>query len=200
MRRSAEKTARTRQRIVDAARGALLEYGPEMVSIARLMGGLGLTHGGFYAHFRSKGDLVAVAVDAVFEDVTGRCEAACEAAPDGLAAVIQEFLGSSADEQRQGSGSVVALAASAKHLPLAAQLRVTLGLQRLISALQRALDAPGLDPARTQGEAAMLLSELLGAALLIQASGDADADALVLKQGLVRLAMERRLTCANNEP
>jgi TetR/AcrR family transcriptional repressor of nem operon len=39
-----------------------------------MMAQAGLTHGGFYAHFKSKDALVAEAIDAMFEDARARFE------------------------------------------------------------------------------------------------------------------------------
>ncbi|MBK6695912.1 MAG: TetR/AcrR family transcriptional regulator [Myxococcales bacterium] len=53
-----------RQRIVDAASAALRRSGLAAVSIPALMKSAGLTHGGFYAHFEDRDELVAAAVQA----------------------------------------------------------------------------------------------------------------------------------------
>src|SRR4051812_17331432 len=49
-----EQKAQTRERIVVAASQAFREQGIAEVSIPALMGKLGLTHGGFYAHSKNK--------------------------------------------------------------------------------------------------------------------------------------------------
>ena len=53
----------TRQRIVEAAAAAFRERGVADVGVAEIMRRAGLTHGGFYAHFESKDDLLAAALD-----------------------------------------------------------------------------------------------------------------------------------------
>jgi len=53
-----------RQRIVDAAAASLRGRGLDGVSIPDLMKSAGLTHGGFYAHFADRDELVAAAVEA----------------------------------------------------------------------------------------------------------------------------------------
>jgi len=52
----------TRERIVAAAARAIREHGPDGVSVAAIMRSVGLTHGGFYAHFASKEALVSEAL------------------------------------------------------------------------------------------------------------------------------------------
>ena len=58
MRRSRADTARTRERIIAGASSMFRERGLSNVSVADLMGHAGLTHGGFYAHFGSRDELV----------------------------------------------------------------------------------------------------------------------------------------------
>ena len=52
----------TRRRIVAAAADAFRRRGIESVGVDEVMAGAGLTHGGFYAHFGSKDELVADAM------------------------------------------------------------------------------------------------------------------------------------------
>ncbi|WP_421998810.1 TetR/AcrR family transcriptional regulator [Reyranella sp.] len=53
---------RTRERILDSARRLFNSRGFADVSIAEVMDDAGLTHGGFYRHFRDKDELYAAAV------------------------------------------------------------------------------------------------------------------------------------------
>ncbi|UCH47807.1 MAG: TetR/AcrR family transcriptional regulator [Betaproteobacteria bacterium] len=62
MRKSREAAAKTRERIVSGASAMFRERGLDNVSVAELMAQAGLTHGGFYAHFGSRDELVAEAV------------------------------------------------------------------------------------------------------------------------------------------
>ncbi|MES1164895.1 MAG: helix-turn-helix domain-containing protein [Verrucomicrobiota bacterium] len=56
-----------RARIVEAAARALRRDGINGVSIPALMKDVGLTHGGFYAHFQDRDELVAEAVETAAE-------------------------------------------------------------------------------------------------------------------------------------
>lgn len=60
-----------RERIVREASEALKAHGLGSVSIPALMKRVGLTHGGFYAHFESRDELVAEAISAAAAQ-TGR--------------------------------------------------------------------------------------------------------------------------------
>ena len=59
MRYSKEHKQATRQRIVEAAGRRFKEDGIDGTGVATVMSDAGLTNGAFYAHFKSKEDLVA---------------------------------------------------------------------------------------------------------------------------------------------
>jgi TetR/AcrR family transcriptional repressor of nem operon len=67
MRVSREKAAENRERIVETASRMFREGGFEGVGVDAIMKRAGLTHGGFYGHFRSKDDLAAEAVTRALE-------------------------------------------------------------------------------------------------------------------------------------
>jgi TetR/AcrR family transcriptional regulator, transcriptional repressor for nem operon len=54
---------RSHERILDVAARALRRAGAEGVGVAEVMREAGLTHGGFYAHFRSREAMVAAAIE-----------------------------------------------------------------------------------------------------------------------------------------
>jgi TetR/AcrR family transcriptional regulator, transcriptional repressor for nem operon len=55
MRKSRIEAAKTRERIVTAAAAEFRQHGIAATGLADLMKAAGLTHGGFYRHFKSKG-------------------------------------------------------------------------------------------------------------------------------------------------
>ncbi len=94
MRYPAEQKAKTREKILAAAARSFRQHGSESNGIGRVMQNLGLTKGGFYRHFDSKGDLFAAAVARAFEELGDRLAAVASAAPEGagLRAVIEHYL------------------------------------------------------------------------------------------------------------
>jgi TetR/AcrR family transcriptional repressor of nem operon len=68
MRYSSGHKARTRERILTEASRAIRRQGVDKVGVADVMSAAGLTVGGFYSHFASKDDLVAHAVDHMFQE------------------------------------------------------------------------------------------------------------------------------------
>lgn len=62
MKVSKEQMAQNRIRILTEAGRLFREKGFDAVSVAEVMKAAGLTHGGFYGHFKSKDDLIARAI------------------------------------------------------------------------------------------------------------------------------------------
>lgn len=67
MRYTINHKAETRQRIIGEAARRFRKDGIEGTGLVPLMKALGLTHGGFYAHFESKDALVQASLDAAVE-------------------------------------------------------------------------------------------------------------------------------------
>jgi len=85
---------RTRKRIVQAAAAAFRARGISGVAVEDVMRDAGLTHGGFYAHFGSKDELVGEALDLANAETVALLENAGEsmASRQGLHALIDEYL------------------------------------------------------------------------------------------------------------
>jgi AcrR family transcriptional regulator len=69
-----EHKRNTRARIVEAAAAEFRQHGITQVGVADVMRRAGLTHGGFYAHFASKEDLLAEALVYASEQVNSMLE------------------------------------------------------------------------------------------------------------------------------
>jgi TetR/AcrR family transcriptional repressor of nem operon len=82
----------TRQKIVETAAARFRKDGIAAVGIAGLMADAGLTHGGFYAHFGSKEELVREALAAGAAGSRARLERAGADASSGLESYIRAYL------------------------------------------------------------------------------------------------------------
>jgi TetR/AcrR family transcriptional repressor of nem operon len=85
---------RTRRRIVDAAASEFRARGLSPVRVEDIMGRAGLTHGGFYAHFASKDELMTEALERATGQTLDALSKAFEALPadQRLGAVIDAYL------------------------------------------------------------------------------------------------------------
>jgi TetR/AcrR family transcriptional repressor of nem operon len=96
MRYSKEHKAETRQQILIQATRRFLQDGIAGTGIAGLMAEAGLTHGGFYAHFASKDDLVADCVRSGFghtrKALAREAESGARLGRTGLEGVIRLYL------------------------------------------------------------------------------------------------------------
>lgn len=73
MRYSQDHKAKTHQRIIKEASARFRKDGIGATGLQPLMKALGLTHGGFYSHFKSKDELVEKALQEAGQQVDGLC-------------------------------------------------------------------------------------------------------------------------------
>lgn len=102
MRYSEDHKAKTHQRIIDEAALRFRRDGVLATGLQPLMKALGLTHGGFYAHFKSKDDLVEQALQQSAEQLEASL-ADLEDEPKPLDGFIKRYL-SSAHRDAPGAG------------------------------------------------------------------------------------------------
>jgi len=172
---------RTRARILDEAAQAMRQHGFEGIGVASLMKRAGLTHGGFYAHFNNRDDLVAHAVDRMFQD--NQLMLARHLDRDdigaGLSALVDDYL----SERRlavSGRGCPFPpLLGEAARMPPVARTRFAQGVEMFRVRLRDALDTLGRKDA--DALASSLLSELIGAATEARAFGEGEAAASMLR-------------------
>ncbi len=162
---------RTREQIVGAAARAFREEGVAGVSVPELMGRAGLTHGGFYAHFRNKDQLVAEACRCALRESSARLMETARQAPPGerLAAFIRAYASRTHRDEPGGGCVLPALAAElGRHAP-EVRAAFTESFTGSIDTLARALPEDGTD--RTD-RALALMSGLAGAVMLSRAVDD----------------------------
>lgn len=178
----------TRKRIVDAASQAFRERGVAEAGVDEVMRRAGLTHGGFYAHFRDKTELVAEACAAAFDAAVPNLEriAAAPTAAARARMLIDSYLGTR-HRDNPGSGClVVAVGADMARLRGPARTGYTRGFARHLDRLGAALRLSE-DPAENRSRVTLLMSSLVGALLFARAIDDAGASASMLH------AMRRQL-------
>lgn len=178
----------TRQRIIAAASEAFRERGIAETGVDEVMRRAGLTHGGFYAHFGDKSELIAEACAAGFAAAVPNLERIA-AAPSRAARarlLIDSYLAGRHRDNRGTGCLIVAVGADAARLKGAARAAYsrafTEHLRRLAAALRLAEDAEENHQRVTQ-----LMSSLVGALLFARAIDDPAESTKVL------LMMRRRL-------
>lgn len=171
----------TRRRIVAAASAAFREQGVERTGVDEVMRRAGLTHGGFYAHFRDKSELVAEACAEAFDAaVVNLARIAAQPTAGKRARVLIDSYLSPRHRDNRGSGClVVAVGADMPRLTGAARTGYVQGfvqhIDRLCAALQLARD-----PEENRDRVTQLMSSLVGALIFARAMDDAArSDALL---------------------
>jgi TetR/AcrR family transcriptional repressor of nem operon len=180
MRYGAEHKEQTRKRVLKAAAKAIRAEGPHRIAVAGVMAEVGLTHGGFYAHFKSKDELVAASIDQMFAEGSERAQRETEGVDPrtGLGRYIDFYLSSPHRDARGAGCPLPYLSADAPRMDAASRARFADGAAQLTDRLAGLLAAIGHpDPA---GTASSLLAEMVGALSLARADPDpARSDAIL---------------------
>ncbi len=194
MRYGAEHKEETRKRVLKAAAKAIRAEGPHRIAVAGVMSKVGLTHGGFYAHFKSKDDLVAASIGQMFEESAERVRRETEGLGPGagLARYIDFYL-SRAHRDARGAGCPLPfLSADAPRLDGAARARFAAGVARMTERLAELL--AGIGETEPETGASSLLSELVGALSLARADPDPGRSDAILERS--RGALKARFNLA----
>ena len=157
----AEK-AKSRDRILTAAARQIREGGLESVSIAELMKAAQLTHGAFYAHFGSRADLLAAALDRALEEGAERSRMAAGMRDTGMKPIVNSYLSAAHRDNVGGGCAVAALAGDAARAdePIRAIMRDKMA-DYIDSTTQRLGGGP-----EARGEAIAAWSTMVGALAL----------------------------------
>src|SRR5579859_7402449 len=194
MRYGAEHKEETRKRVLKAAAKAIRAEGPHRIAVAGVMAEVGLTHGGFYAHFRSKDDLVAASIGQMFAEGSERLRRETEGfdAATGLSRYIDFYL-SPAHRDAQGAGCPLPyLSADAPRMDRESRARFAEGVAGMTARIASLLAELGdLSPSEN---ASSLLAELVGAVSLARADPDPARSGIILARS--RAALKTRFGLA----
>ncbi|SOZ63269.1 putative transcriptional regulator, TetR family [Cupriavidus taiwanensis] len=183
-RASREQTDKNREAIEQASSRLFRERGLNGVSVAELMAGAGLTHGGFYGHFASKDALAAQACKRAFEESTARWERRLARAGGDrkamLANLVEPYL-TPAHCANPGVGcAAAALAVDVAREPAGKPVRQVYaqGLRTLIDDMAQTVASD--DPQQRHDQALVRTALLVGALTLARATeGDPLSDEML---------------------
>lgn len=137
MRHPDTRKEETHARIVEGAAGQLRTAGVNGIGVADLMRSVGLTHGGFYAHFDSKEALVAEALAAACDQTIASLKAAAERVPKNAArqAITEAYLSAPHRDHPEKGCAIAALGADVSRLGPATRAVFEQKLEELIGLL-----------------------------------------------------------------
>lgn len=162
MKVSREQMAENRLRILEVASRLFRDKGFDAVSVSEVMTGAGLTHGGFYGHFRSKDDLIA-------ETLAHTLARGGQGELD-FGSYVDGYLSPQHRDDASIGCPIAGLAADVRHQTPAAADAMTAGLRSQIDRVARAL--PKLDDTDRRRAAIGTWAAMVGAVILARASSD----------------------------
>jgi TetR/AcrR family transcriptional repressor of nem operon len=174
LRKSKLEAAQTREAIVAAAADLIRRTGIVEASLADMMAAAGLTHGGFYRHFRNKEHLVSEALSAAGDKTIttiGR-----HIAKGGLNAVVDGYLSKSHRDSPTPICPFAALGSEIARSGKETKAAATALLEKVFVALTG--DAPDREQARSA--AILVLSTMIGAMTLARIVADPDLSSEIL--------------------
>ncbi|MFF7234043.1 TetR family transcriptional regulator [Streptomyces sp. 2333.5] len=178
---SRQKAAQNHDAIVDAAETLFRQRGAEAVGLVELMAAAGLTRGGFYNHFASKGALVdEVVVKAMTKglaNLTALLDASDERDTDPVDAQIDWYLSPEHRADIDHGCPNAGFLGDAPRLDDAARARYTTGLTANLHRFSQAIqDATSLDEEEAWSRTLALFSQMAGALLLSRAVAATDPE------------------------
>jgi AcrR family transcriptional regulator len=168
---AAGRKEQTHERIVDAAAAALRKGGFDAIGVADIMRQVGLTHGGFYAHFASREALLAEALERAGHDSRRRLDKAMAGGAarsrGSFTALVERYLSDAHLKSPETGCPVAALASELPRQPGAVREVAARRVEGLLATVQDVL--PEGHP---EGTAAVVASQLVGALQLARTLGD----------------------------
>lgn len=190
MRYDADHKEKTRETLLKEAARAIRRDGPEKLSLSAVMKSAGLTNGGFYAHFKSRDDLLDAGITQMFRESRARKYLEAEDAPhENLVAFVSFYLSRAHRDAKTFGCPLAFLNTDVPRLPRRAAKRFAEGVETLAGMLAATLSAMGIRHA--DDEAHSLLSELIGAVGLARGEPNVEKSDLILARS--RRAIGRRL-------
>jgi TetR/AcrR family transcriptional regulator, transcriptional repressor for nem operon len=162
----------THKKLVRAACTVLREKGPDRLSVAEVMEAAGLTHGGFYAHFKSKDALLVEALNSAFAHAGAKFRKVVDGMParHALATYIDMYVSPVHRDNVSGGCPIVALNSDAPRQSKKFQTAFQAGIDHIVDALAGWIAETGREDAQTLARAAF--SAMAGAVALSRAVAD----------------------------
>jgi len=182
MRKLREEAAETRRRIIAAATTEFRRQGIAATGLAEVMAAAGLTHGGFYRHFASKGALVAEACAAALATVTARMEAAAASRKlprKRLKAAVERYLSAAHRDTPAEGGPLAALGSELARADPATREEATAGFLELADIIADGLD--GVRPRAASERSLAAVATMVGALTLSRIVTDAALSDAILR-------------------
>lgn len=187
LKRATRSKEATHDRIVEAASRAIRRSGYDGTGVADIMKDAGLTHGGFYAHFRSREAMLAEAADRAGRESVASMERIAASLPQqrALSALIQAYL---SKEHVEGIENGCATAALGSEMPRQApevRRAATRRIKEMIDLFSR--QSPDWGQPGAHERTLVTVATLVGTLVLARAVDDARLSDALRKAALKHL-------------
>ena len=184
MRYEPEHKAKTHQRIVKSASRQFRAQGLSSPGVVKVMQASGLTHGGFYKHFRNRNDLLAEAVDESVCEIGARLlEWAKQVKPgEGWKEIVKKYLSMEHCEHPEVGCPIAALAPEIARTPPAVRKRILGSMENYRKQVVEFMPGEGLD--EKEKNFTLIFTAMVGALSVARTMSDPEGKQRVL--GLVR--------------
>jgi len=177
MRYSQDHKDETRQRLLKIAGRALRTKGPDGVAVAEVMKEAGLTHGGFYAHFKNKDAMLVETLGGIFARSRGKFLAATEGLPPraALASYIDFYVSPRHRDNAASGCPVTALNSDLPRQSKALRTAFDKGVKALVAGLTQLIREARVEEGAEEGAAALaasVISAMAGAVAISRAVSD----------------------------
>jgi TetR/AcrR family transcriptional regulator, transcriptional repressor for nem operon len=180
MKVSKDVMASHKEQIIAAAARCFRQWGFDGISVADIMDQVGLTHGGFYRHFSSKDELIAIsALRAVSETIAKWRKIVDDATGDRLEAIVNSYLSLRHHDHPETGCLVAALGGELSRQPSLVKDAVTDGGRQMIDFLSGI--APGKTKTLRRKQAIVVFASMAGGMILARMTSDSELREEILK-------------------
>jgi len=187
VKKSKVETAETRRRIVETAAREFRRNGIQATGLADVMAAAGLTHGGFYRHFKSKDQLVAEACGAGIGSMVTSAEAAAgeRDGEAGFKAFVEGYLAPAHRDDRSDGCPLAGLGSELARADDETRAAASAGFLRLVDVLTEQIRRR--KPEAAKSDALFALSAMVGAVTMSRIVADPDLSLAILRDTKKRL-------------
>ena len=182
MRVSKEAKAASYAKIIDEAAYLFRQNGIDATSVADVMSAAGLTHGGFYRHFKSKNELVSAAIEKAVDEYAFTLEEAISrnGARQAIADYVKRYLSEDHVVMRGKGCPLAALAAEAVPGNEMHKVAIADGTERILYLLKKGF---GGEEKEVSERATGLLAILIGTLIMARSAGSRTSMKKILSSG-----------------
>jgi TetR/AcrR family transcriptional repressor of nem operon len=168
MRVSKDEKAKSHAAIVKTAAAMMRQNGILQTGVSDVMQAAGMTHGGFYRHFKTKDDLTAAAIAFAFDQTLENLETRVnkDGARDAAKRYAQHYLSAGHVNNAAAGCPVAALGTDGARLNSDVRQIFGDGAMRTVNAVAKAM------PSQSQKQSLQVMATLVGAVVIARSVGD----------------------------